>query len=208
MNSSTKPPRLTREESRLQTRGHLLDAAKRLFVRKGFGATSLRDIATEAGYSQGGFYSNFADKETLFLELMRQRASSEVSGLAHLLGNSNASTDDILNTLDVWSQSLDSDPDWSVLAVELELHASRNPAFAVASQALWSAHREGLARFFEQLFARLGRVPPESPALLATSFMGLAHGLALQRSAVANVPVGRMMMVFLRGLVASAERVG
>jgi hypothetical protein len=35
----------------------------------------------------------------------------------------------------------------------------------------------------------------------------LAHGLAPQRSAAANVPAGRMMTGFLRGLLASAQRV-
>ena len=85
MNTAPLPPRLSREESRLQTRAHLLAAAKRLFVDRGFGATSLRDIAAEAGYTQGAFYSNFASKEALFIELIRERSKTQVADIARAL---------------------------------------------------------------------------------------------------------------------------
>lgn len=49
-----------RQEQALRTRAAVLDAAGRLFVAKGFGATTMKDIATEAAvsvesvYAQGG----------------------------------------------------------------------------------------------------------------------------------------------------------
>lgn len=39
--------------------------------RKGFAATSVEDIAAQAGYSRGAFYSNFSSKSDLFVELLR-----------------------------------------------------------------------------------------------------------------------------------------
>jgi AcrR family transcriptional regulator len=204
MNTVTKPPRLSREESRLQTRAHLLAAAKRLFVERGFGATSLRDIAAEAGYTQGAFYSNFASKEDLFVELMRERSKTQMTDIARTLSDPFASADDILNALEIWAQTLDAEPEWSVLGVEFKLQGRRNPVFATASQALLDAHRDGLAYCIGQIFARLDRVPPESPTVLAASFMGLSQGLALQRSMLSEVPIGHMIMVFLRSLLAAA----
>src|SRR5687767_15759101 len=62
--------RLTREESKARTRADLLRAASRLFVRNGFVATSLADIAEEAGLTKGAVYSNFESKEDLFLALL------------------------------------------------------------------------------------------------------------------------------------------
>lgn len=135
MNTATKSPRLSREESRLQTRAHLLAAAKRLFVERGFGATSLRDIAAEAGYTQGAFYSNFASKEELFVELMQERSRTQVTDIARTLSDPSSSADDILNALEVWAQTLDAEPEWSVLGVEFKLQGRRNPVFAAASQA-------------------------------------------------------------------------
>lgn len=207
MNTADKPPRLSREESRLQTRAHLLAAAKRLFVERGFGATSLRDIAAEAGYTQGAFYSNFAGKEELFVELMRERSKAQMSDIAQTLSDPSASADGILSALEIWAQTLDAEPEWSVLGVEFKLQGRRNPVFATASQALLDAHRDGLAYCIGQIFAKLERVPPESPTVLAAAFMGLSQGLALQRSMLSEVPIGHMIMVFLRSLLAAAPPV-
>ncbi|WP_175959311.1 TetR/AcrR family transcriptional regulator [Burkholderia pyrrocinia] len=207
MNTAPLPPRLSREESRLQTRGHLLAAAKRLFVDRGFGATSLRDIAAEAGYTQGAFYSNFASKEELFVELMRERSKTQVADIARALSDPSATGDEILNALEVWSRTVDAEPEWSVLGVEFKLQGRRNPAFAAASQALLDGHRDGLAYCIEQIFARMKKVPPESPAVLAVSFMGLSQGLSLQQSILSDVPIGHMIMVFLRSLLATAASV-
>ena len=69
MNASTPRKRLSREESQAQTRMRLIETARQLFVEHGYGGTSIRDIADGAGYSQGAFYSNFASKEDVLLEL-------------------------------------------------------------------------------------------------------------------------------------------
>jgi len=71
--------RLTREESKARTRSELLRAASRLFVRNGFVATSLSDIAEEAALTKGAVYSNFDSKEELFLALLQEisRPSNE-----------------------------------------------------------------------------------------------------------------------------------
>ena len=88
----------------------MLAAAKRLFVDRGFGGTSLRDIAAEAGYTQGAFYSNFASKEELFVELMRERSQTQVADIARVLSDPDASGEDILTALEVWSRTVDAGP--------------------------------------------------------------------------------------------------
>src|SRR5215469_13113802 len=64
--------RLTREDSRDQTTQRLLDAAQKLFAKKGLDRTSVEDIAETAGYTRGAFYSNFSSKGDLFIELLRR----------------------------------------------------------------------------------------------------------------------------------------
>jgi len=44
-----------------------LDAAMHLFWRKGFGATSMRDLLDAMCIGRGSFYDTFGDKHTLFL---------------------------------------------------------------------------------------------------------------------------------------------
>lgn len=48
----------------------VLDAALRLFAHHGYGATSVRQIADEAGVSIGAVYHHFPDKESLFRTLI------------------------------------------------------------------------------------------------------------------------------------------
>jgi len=65
--------RLTRLESKEVTRTRLIEAAERLFVRKGFDDASVEEISEAAGYSRGAFYSNFEDKEQVFLAVIDRR---------------------------------------------------------------------------------------------------------------------------------------
>ncbi len=59
------------------TRRKLLEAALRIFVRDGFEAARLEDIAKESGHTRGAFYANFDTKEDLFLALLEQQAVSD-----------------------------------------------------------------------------------------------------------------------------------
>lgn len=52
------------------TRARILRAAEALFSTQGFHGTGLREVAEKAGVSLGNIYNHFADKETLFRELM------------------------------------------------------------------------------------------------------------------------------------------
>ena len=65
--------RLTREESKEVTRMRLIEAAERLFIRRGFDDASVDEISEMAGYSRGAFYSNFENKEQVFLAVIDQR---------------------------------------------------------------------------------------------------------------------------------------
>jgi AcrR family transcriptional regulator len=56
-----------------RTRAALLDAAKRLFVSKGYHGTSMRQIAAEAGLALGGIYNHFANKEEIFICILMER---------------------------------------------------------------------------------------------------------------------------------------
>src|ERR1019366_5671016 len=65
--------RLTREESKELTRLRLIEAAERLFIRRGFDDASVEEISEMAGYSRGAFYSNFDNKEQVFLAVIDRR---------------------------------------------------------------------------------------------------------------------------------------
>jgi AcrR family transcriptional regulator len=67
-----KLPVMTQEERSERSRTQILDAALKLFSHRGYGATSVRDIAEAAGVSKGNVYHHFPDKETIFRALLDQ----------------------------------------------------------------------------------------------------------------------------------------
>src|SRR5436309_3192293 len=68
-----------RDEQRALTRTRLLEAAQRVFARRGFHGSSVEEIAREAGATTGAIYSNFAGKEDLFLALFEEHVASQVA---------------------------------------------------------------------------------------------------------------------------------
>lgn len=63
--------RRTKEEAE-QTRQQILDAALHVFSQKGFQATRLQDIATEAGTTRGAIYHHFKNKADLYKSLIEE----------------------------------------------------------------------------------------------------------------------------------------
>ncbi len=65
-----------RREGQLDRERRVREAAWRLFLERGYAATSVRDIAAEAAVSTGTV-RNVGDKATLFLHVMEEAATSQ-----------------------------------------------------------------------------------------------------------------------------------
>jgi AcrR family transcriptional regulator len=61
-----------RKREAAETRQKILDAARDLFVKKGYDATSMRAIADRIEYTPTAIYHHFASKEELVTELCNQ----------------------------------------------------------------------------------------------------------------------------------------
>jgi len=61
---------MVRQSRSEQSRRQVLDAALRLFSHQGYRATTVREIADEAGVSTGNVYHHFEDKEQIFRTLL------------------------------------------------------------------------------------------------------------------------------------------
>jgi AcrR family transcriptional regulator len=58
-----------RERERTDTRGRILDAARDMFVERGYEATTMRAIADRVEYTPTAIYHHFRNKEALITEL-------------------------------------------------------------------------------------------------------------------------------------------
>src|SRR6201987_14916 len=84
--TTTKPrKRLTREESRAQTRATLIAVGRRHFLRDGLGGAVAEKIAEDAGYSRGALYSNFDGKEELFVAVIHEEQTLRLNFFRSLL---------------------------------------------------------------------------------------------------------------------------
>ncbi len=55
-------------QHKAETRGRIVESARRLFNRHGFEQVSIDQIMREAGLTRGGFYNHFASKDVLYVE--------------------------------------------------------------------------------------------------------------------------------------------
>jgi len=62
-----------------ETRGRLMEAARRLLVERGYAATGTGDIVAAAGVTRGALYHHFGDKAGLIREILASEAA-EVAG--------------------------------------------------------------------------------------------------------------------------------
>ena len=63
---------MKRAEQLEKTRQAIIKTATKLFLQKGFGETSTRDIAKQIGIAQPALYHHFSDKEVLYLDVMNK----------------------------------------------------------------------------------------------------------------------------------------
>ena len=77
------------------TKERIERSALRLFVEQGIAETSIREIAQEAGVSQGAMYNHYASKEDLAWELF----SSNFSEIGHELRRIAADCDTLASKL-------------------------------------------------------------------------------------------------------------
>jgi AcrR family transcriptional regulator len=177
--------RLSREESREQTRRRLIAAAAAIIAKKGLAATSVEEIAAKAGFTRGAFYSNFSDKTDLFAELLQIDHKRSQASLRSLLEKAESSKDPQLELASLYAQSY-RDNSHYILWAEARLYAMRDEAFRQRMNVLCLERRDTLARFTELLYARLGMLPYPCFADHAFALIALIDGAHYFRMAMPN----------------------
>jgi AcrR family transcriptional regulator len=157
--------------SRVGTRDVILDAAAGLMRSRGLAATTTRQIAAQAGFSEATLYKHFADKVELMVAVLHERSG----GIVQL------------------AQALDALPAASLEAgltgvarAAILLYSDNFPMLAsiFSDRAILSAHQDGLKqhglgphRVNEMVIAALakeqasGRLRPEADLYAATSLL-------------------------------------
>ncbi|WP_353464897.1 TetR/AcrR family transcriptional regulator [Sphingomonas faeni] len=172
-----KRVRISRAERHAQTREQLLDAARSVFAKHGYGGASIDRIAAEAGYSKGAIYSNFESKEAIMLALLERYADDEIAEFNRIMQlDPTTLKTQLKDRLD----TLNADLDWDVMTMELQLHARRNPAFAERFFAHEARLTEFHAGILAERFAREKKTPPIDPLTMSLALRTIACSLNLK----------------------------
>lgn len=72
------------EKHREERKALILDAAKEVFIKKGFNAATMQDIINHSGVSRGGVYTYFQNTEDIFLAVMKKRDLEDAMDLTSM----------------------------------------------------------------------------------------------------------------------------
>jgi AcrR family transcriptional regulator len=196
-----KRQRLTREQSKDQTRQRLMDAGLTIFMKKGFVGASVEDIAEAAGYTRGAFYSNFRSKPELFLELLRRDHEAMQADLQDIF-KEGASREEMERSVLLYYSRIPFNNQCFLLWVEAKLLAVRDARFRVRFNAFLNEKREELAEYISEFSRRVGTPLPLPATTLAMGLMGLVDGVQFLHTVDPQNVTGNVAEAVLAGFFA------
>jgi AcrR family transcriptional regulator len=198
--------RRTRTESKVRTRAGLIEAARRVFLERGFHAATLEEIAERAGYTKGAVYSNFSGKDDLFLAMLAEHYARRAETYAELVPES----DDVEETYRAVARFMFAayqlEPAWWALVSDFSSHASRDPQLRERLRVLREEFMDAVAASIEVLAERHGLSFLLPAREIARGSGALMRGMSVEWSidpAPADAAVFQEMhAAYMRGLAA------
>ena len=168
--------RLTRRESQEATRARLIEAAERIFIRRGFDASSVERIAEAAGFSRGAFYSNFQNKDELFIEVLNKRRL-EIAGALDEIFRREPNAAERLRAVRNWYVNQEQPEGWIILRTEFALRALRNRTVRARLAGLRREELEKYSALVAQHYSEARLAMADRPETIALSLLATVEGL-------------------------------
>jgi AcrR family transcriptional regulator len=158
----------------------LVEAAARIFARRGFQAATVEEIAEHAGYSHGAVYSNFAGKEELFLAVFEQYMAQRIEEVAQASAVEGSFAERARAAADQWMQRFGEDRETFLLHLEFMIHAARHPALSEQLGRRMAMLRLEIERRISERAAETATPLPLPAADIALVLRALGIGLAVE----------------------------
>jgi AcrR family transcriptional regulator len=196
--------RLTRAQKRERTYEELILAAEKLFAERGFHATSVDEIAFEAGYTKGAVYSNFESKEELFFAVYERRAERGVAEVERVLRENGPAAGLELLASDAARRRGGMDDGWLAVYFEFWAHVVRRPELRERFARIHGRVAEPMTAAVERLAEERGISMPVEARSINVAMIAMVSGLSLERLTqpdVVDVSLGaRMVRLVLEDL--------
>jgi AcrR family transcriptional regulator len=200
----TAKPRRTQSDRRATTRRALLDAAARALAREGYANLVLERVASEAGYTRGALYHQFADKDELTLAAV-SRADRTWRREVGLVAVAEAHPVDALIVLArAHAVYCRRDVARLLMTLRVEFHGRDHPV----GQAVEAIRDAGVGFIASLIVAarEAGEIPQGlKPNILALAYFGSVEGLIIQLAGEAPYDEQLAEQVAL-GLLGVSER--
>ena len=175
----------TQESRRAETRRLLLQAATRLFARRGVDAVSVDAIAAEAGRTSGAVYAHFGSKAGLLRALLDEGMAQTAVVVSAELETATTPGERLAS---LWRNVASSPGDlgawWIALEHELWLRALRDPAVGRKVAARFAQVRSQMARTTSGIPVPAGGTADDTATLVLALLIGLEMQHRLDPAAV------------------------
>lgn len=158
-------------------RNRILDAAFRVFARKGFHATRVSEIAKAAGVADGTIYLYFKSKDALLVSLFEHRVERLLAFLDTELPRTDSAPDKLRRVVEVQLGLLDGERDLAeVVTVILRQSTKLMKEYAAPK---FTAYLDAIARVISDGQASGELRKDISPHLAARAIFGALDGVAM-----------------------------
>ena len=136
--------RLSREDRRKQIK----EVALKLFTDKGYAKTTMDEIIQECGISKGGMYHHFANKEEIFVELLKDGGEYRQNiVLKYMKGSFKSRDEKLIDSL--LDKVLDVNP-YKKLYIVFLIEMQSNPAFKELFEKIYDKSLENFIKFCKE----------------------------------------------------------
>lgn len=163
------------------SRDHILDAAERVFGRKGFHGATLKEVAEQAEFSVGALYGFFEGKDDLFAQVLERQGGALLAAMHAACADEASPLGQLHRVADVSLAYFRERPDF-YRVFQRELGGATWAMRASLNEAGYARYREVMA-FEEGIVAEgiaSGEVRPGDPEALAGLFSGLLQAYIAQ----------------------------
>jgi AcrR family transcriptional regulator len=210
MARQSRTRRLSRPEQQALTRRQLLDAAENVFARKGFRDASVGAIAAKAGYSHGAVYSNFKDKEELFLVLVEERIDARLARVYETADAEISRGAEPIEAARRFVSMLQTERDAYLLLIDFWNQAVRDSKAARKFAQRHARLRALIGRIIEGATREQGLEITHAREQVATALIALFNGFTIERladpAAAADEILAHAAAAILRGFAKRPKR--
>ena len=158
------------------TEERIKEAAKKVFLEKGFEGATTRDIAQEAGLNSALMNYYFRSKEKLFSEVFEEMLQLFLRGTVEILNKSINLKDKIAELINHDFQMFSSNPSLAIFVLN-ELHRNSD-LFAKVIPAIRNLHHAEFGRQLQESIER-GEIRPIDPINLIPLIIGNIQSIFL-----------------------------